>query len=226
MSFAISSSGASREQLVRVSIVEDQTEIRESLAELIAASPGFACAGAFDSMEALLAQAPSLAGAPPDVALMDIGLPGMDGIEGIRRIRALWSRVSPVMLTVHDDDERILLAIVAGANGYLLKSTSTGKLLEAIRESAGGGSPMSPEIARRVLDLLRRPSPGVDYRLTPHEQRILALLVSGENYKTAAARLKVSVNTISYHVRHIYEKLQVHSRADAIAKALRAGLVK
>jgi DNA-binding NarL/FixJ family response regulator len=176
-------------------------------------------------MEAALAQS----GAdPPHVALIDIGLPGMTGIEGIRRIHCRWPEVSLVTLTVYDDDARILEALCAGATGYLLKNTPAGRLQDAIRDSASGGSPMSPEVARRVIELFRRvqPPPQADYQLTPHEMRILNLLVRGENYKTAAVTLGVSVNTISYHVRHIYEKLHVHSRAEAVTKALRGGLIR
>jgi DNA-binding NarL/FixJ family response regulator len=209
----------------RVWIVEDQPEIRNSLAALIGGSPGFECAGSFGSMEAVLAQGTA---EPPHVALVDIGLPGISGIEGIRRIRERWPAVSPVVLTVYDDDERILEALCAGANGYLLKNTAPPRLLEAIRDSASGGSPMSPEVARRVVELFRRvqPPPQADYQLTPHELRILNLLVRGENYKTTAVKLGVSVNTISYHVRHIYEKLHVHSRSEAVAKALQNGLLR
>ena len=152
----------------------------------------------------------------------------MNGIEGIRRIQAAWPDVSPVILTVYDDDERILEALCAGANGYLLKNTPPVRLLAAIQDSASGGAPMSPEVARRVVELFRRvqPPPQADYQLTPHEVRILNMFVRGENYKMAAAKLGVSVNTISYHVRHIYEKLHVHSRSEAVAKALQRGLVR
>ncbi len=211
--------------VTRVWIVEDQPEIRNSLTALIAGTPGFECAGSFGSMEAALAQSSA---APPHVALIDIGLPGMNGIEGTRRIRDRWPAVSPLVLTVYDDDERILEALCAGANGYLLKNTPPVRLLEAIRDSAAGGSPMSPEVARRVVELFRRvqPPPKADYQLTPHEVRILNLLVHGENYKTAAVKLGVSVNTVSYHVRHIYDKLHVHSRSEAVAKALQSGLLR
>jgi DNA-binding NarL/FixJ family response regulator len=211
--------------VVRVWVVEDQPEIRNSLAALIGGTPCFECAGSFGSMEAAIR---AMTGQPPDVALCDIGLPGMSGIEGIRRIHEKWPQTSPVMLTVYDDDDRILEALCAGANGYLLKNTPPARLLEAILDSASGGSPMSPEVARRVVELFRRvqPPPRADYQLTPHELRILNLLVRGENYKTAAAQLGVSVNTISYHIRHIYEKLHVHSRTGAVAKALQSGLFR
>ncbi len=211
--------------VTRVWVIEDQAEIRRSLTALIGDSPALVCTGSFDRMEPALSQA---APVPPDVALIDIGLPGMSGIEGIRIMRERWRTVSPLVLTVYDDDERILEALCAGANGYLLKHTPPAKLLEAISDSASGGSPMSPEVARRVVELFRRvqPPPQADYKLTPHELRILHLLVRGENYKTTAAILGVSVNTVSYHVRHVYEKLQVHSRSEAVAKALQNGLIK
>jgi DNA-binding NarL/FixJ family response regulator len=211
--------------VTRVWVVEDQPEIRDSLTSLIGGTPGFECAGSFGSMEAALAQP---GGVSPHVALVDIGLPGMNGIEGIRRIHDRWPSVCPVMLTVYDDDERIMEALCAGANGYLLKNTPPVRLLEAIKDSAAGGSPMSPEVARRVVELFRRvqPPPQADYQLTAHEVRILNLLVRGENYKTAAVILGVSVNTVSYHVRHIYDKLHVHSRSEAVAKALRSGLLR
>jgi DNA-binding NarL/FixJ family response regulator len=132
------------------------------------------------------------------------------------------------MLTVHDDDERIMSALCAGATGHLLKNTPATRLIEAIRDSATGGSPMSPEVAQRVIELFRnvQPPAAADYSLTPHELRILNLLVQGENYKTTAAKLGVSIHTISFHVRRIYEKLHVHSRTEAVAKALRSRLFK
>jgi DNA-binding NarL/FixJ family response regulator len=131
------------------------------------------------------------------------------------------------MLTVYDDDERIFDALCAGASGYLLKRTSPAKLLENIREAVSGGAPMSPEVASRVISLFRdiRPPEKVDYDLTPHETRLLKLLVAGHNYTTAAVELGVSYNTIKFHMRHIYEKLQVHSKSEAVAKALQSRLV-
>ncbi len=127
-----------------------------------------------------------------------------------------------LMLTVYEDDERIFDALCAGACGYLLKRTSPARLLESLREAVQGGSPMSPEVARRVVKLFRdfRPPEKADYQLTPHETRLLKLLVEGHTYKTAAAELNVSINTISFHMKHVYEKLQVHSKSEAVAKAL------
>ncbi len=205
-------------------IVEDHAGIRNSLAALIGGTPGFCCSGSFGSMEAAL----SRTGEAPKVALVDIGLPGISGIEGIRMLRERHPATCSIMLTVYDDDERIMEAICAGAIGYLLKNTPPARLLEAVRESVEGGSPMSPAVARRVFELFRRVQPPVtaDYKLTPHELRILDLMVQGENRKTAAAKLGAKVDTISYHVRHIYEKLQVHSRSEAVAKALRSGIFR
>ena len=123
----------------------------------------------------------------PDLALVDIDLPGMSGIDGIGRLKERWPSIYPLILTVHDDDQRILKALCAGADGYLLKGTAPARLLECLNEAAGGGAPMSPEVARRVIEVFRkRPPQQTDYELTPHEMRILKLLVSGENYKTAA----------------------------------------
>lgn len=207
---------------VQVLLVEDHPAFRESLAALIDGTAGFACCGACSSMEQALSHSPSAA---PDLALVDIDLPEMSGIDGIGRLRERWPSIYSLMLTVHDDDQRILKALCAGANGYLLKGTASTRLLECLNEAAGGGAPMSPEVARRVIEVFRRrPPQQPDYDLTPHEMRILKLLVSGENYKTAAAIMGVTTHAISFHVRRIYEKLHVHSRTEAVAKALRSGL--
>jgi DNA-binding NarL/FixJ family response regulator len=209
---------------LHVAIIEDRREIRAGLAALIGGTEGFRCADVFASMEDAL---PALAERAPDVVLVDIGLPGMSGIEGLKILRARHPALPLVMLTVYDDDERIFDALCAGASGYLLKKTAPSRLIESLREAAEGGAPMSPEVARRVIALFRdmRPAARADYDLTPHERRILGMLVEGHNYKTAAVALGVSVNTISFHVRHVYEKLQVHSRSDAVAKALRERIV-
>ncbi len=165
--------------------------------------------------------------AVPDVVLSDIGLPGMSGIEGVRILKERHPKLLILMLTVYDDDDRIFDAMCAGASGYLLKKTPPARLLESLKEAFEGGAPMSPEVARRVVSLFReiRPPERADYQLTPHETRLLKLFVEGHNYKTAAVELGVSINTVNFHVRSIYDKLQVHSRSEAVVKALRNRLV-
>jgi DNA-binding NarL/FixJ family response regulator len=209
---------------VRACIIEDRREIREGLAMLIEATEGFHCTGRFRSMEEALAR---IGDDLPDVALVDIGLPGMSGIEGIRILAEKYPSLQMLMLTVYDDDDRIFEALCAGATGYLLKKTPPARILECLREAATGGSPMSPEVARRVVTVFRkvRPAGGSESDLTPHETRVLGLLVEGHNYKTAAAELGVSYNTSAFHVKHIYQKLQVHSKSEAVARALKNGLV-
>ncbi len=209
---------------ILVAIIEDQHEIREGLALLIGETEGFRCTGSFRSMEDAL---DGIGDELPQVILVDIGLPGMSGIEGIRILRERHPAMNLVVLTVYDDDDRIFDALCAGASGYLLKKTPPVRLLESLREVVSGGSPMSPEIARRVIGLFRhvRIPRKADYGLTPHETRILNLFVEGHNYRTAAQQLKVSVNTVAFHIKSIYEKLQVHSKSAAVAKALRSGLL-
>jgi DNA-binding NarL/FixJ family response regulator len=211
-------------------IVEDRYETREGLAALIDGTDGFRCVGRFRSMEdALDAMRPphERREGAPDVILMDIGLPGMSGIEGVRLLTSRYPALSVLMLTVYDDDERIFDAMCAGACGYLLKKTPPARLLEGLKEVVGGGAPMSPEVARRVVALFRnvRPPAQAGYALTPHEIRLLKLLTDGHNYKTAAAELGITVHTVSFHLRQVYAKLQVHSKTEAVAKALRHGLL-
>jgi DNA-binding NarL/FixJ family response regulator len=209
---------------IAVAIIEDHHELRESLAALVGGTEGFRCVGSFHSMEAALE---GIGRFQPDVALVDIGLPGMSGIEGIGILRERHPSVLRLVLTIHDDDDRIFEALCAGATGYLLKKTPPARLLESLQEAVEGGSPMSPEVARKVITLFRRVRPPrkADYDLTPHESRILAMLVEGHNRNSAAAELGVSPATIAFHVKHIYEKLQVHSKSEAVVKALRDGLI-
>jgi DNA-binding NarL/FixJ family response regulator len=204
---------------IRVAIVEDERDIRECLTFLIDGTDGYACTGSYRTMEEALDR---IGHQLPSVVLSDIGLPGMDGIEGIRILKKRHPDLLILMLTVYDDDERIFDAMCAGASGYLLKKTPPAKLLESLKEAVAGGAPMSPEVARRVITLFReiRPPDRSDYQLTPHELRLLKLFVEGYIYKTAAVELGVSVNTVNFHVRNIYEKLQVHTRSEAVAKAL------
>jgi DNA-binding NarL/FixJ family response regulator len=209
---------------IKVAIVEDQRNIRECLSFLVGGTEGLACTGSYRTMEEAIEK---IARSEPDVLLSDIGLPGMDGIKGVRILKERYPRLLILMITVYDDDERIFDAICAGASGYLLKKTPPVKLIESIREAFDGGAPMTPEIARRVIEIFRqdRPTERQQFHLTPHETRLLKLFVQGHNYKTAATELGVSINTINFHVRNIYDKLQVHSRTEAVAKALKNRLV-
>jgi DNA-binding NarL/FixJ family response regulator len=204
---------------IKVAIIEDERDIRECLCVLVNGTEGYTCTGGYRSMEEALENIPRKM---PDVVLSDIGLPGMSGIDGVRILKERYPNLLLLMLTIYDDDERIFDAMCAGACGYLLKKTPPARLLESLKEAVAGGAPMSPEVARRVIALFReiRPPERADYHLTPHETRLLKLFVEGHNYKTAAGELHVSVNTVNFHVRSIYEKLQVHSRSEAVAKAL------
>lgn len=215
---------ATAEKTITTAIVEDIRDIREGLTMLINFTEGFECKGSYRSMEEAI---PRIRGNVPDVLLSDIGLPGMNGIDGIRILKDLYPDMTVLMLTVYDDDERIFDALCAGATGYLLKRTAPAKLLENIREAVSGGAPMSPEVASRVIKLFRevRPPEKFDHDLTPHETRLLKLLVDGHNYTTAAEELNVSYNTIKFHMRHVYEKLQVHSKSEAVSLALKNRIV-
>ena len=209
---------------IKVGIVEDQPEIREGLKFLIQNTEGYQCTGGFESMEAAIQ---ALGSDLPDIVLADIGLPGMSGIEGARLLKERWPELVIIALTVYDDDERIFDALCAGASGYLLKKTPPARLIECLKEAMNGGAPISPEVASQVISLFRkiRPPEKADYQLTPHEVRLLKLLVEGHSYKTAAAELQSSVNTIGFHMRSIYRKLQVHSKSEAVVKALRHNLI-
>lgn len=217
--------GATAAQTINVAIIEDRRELREGLAMLINGTDGFVCRGKFGSMEEGLRR---VGAENPDVVLCDIGLPGMDGIEGIKSLKENFPELLVIMLTIYDDDERIFNALCAGACGYLLKKTPPVRLLDALREAVAGGSPMSPEVARRVITLFReiRPPERADYDLSPHETRLLKMLVEGHNYKTAALEIGVTVHAVSFHMRNIYEKLQVHSKSEAVAVAMRDRLIK
>jgi len=210
---------------IKVAIIEDQRDIREGLGMLIGYTDGFECVGKYGSMEEALT---SIRHRTPDVVLSDIGLPGMNGIEGVKILKETYPGMTILMLSVYDDNDRIFDALCGGAVGYLLKKTPPAKLIDSLKDAIGGGSPMSPEIARKVVALFRdfRPPEKVDYDLSPHELRILKLLVEGHSYKTAAAKLNVTTSTISFHLKNIYEKLQVHSKSEAVAKALQQHLIK
>ncbi len=209
---------------IRVGIVEDEQRTREGLALLIGGTSGLTVVACHGSMESALEALPRVL---PEVLLIDIGLPGMSGIAGVRLLRERHPALQVLMLTVHADDEHVFEAICAGACGYLLKDTPPARLLEAIREVRDGGAPMSPAIARRVVATFRKvaPPPGVAHQLSPRELDVLKLLVAGHSYKTAAVALGVSIDTVRFHVRHVYEKLHVHSKSEAVLAALRRGIL-
>lgn len=214
----------SASSVIRVVVIEDLREVREGLVALINGTIGFRCVGSYGSMETALAR---IGDQLPDVILTDIGLPGMSGIEGIEILRERYPHVGILALTVYDNDEKVFEALCAGASGYLLKNTTPARLLDSIREAKTGGAPMSPEIAARVIRLFRefRPPETASYRLTPQETQLLKLLVEGHYKKTAAQAMGISINTVSFHLKNIYEKLQVHSKTEAVAKALRERLI-
>ena len=209
---------------IKVAIIEDQQVLREGLAFLVDSTGGFRCTGSFGSVEQALSR---IGDDLPQVVLIDIGLPGVSGIEGIRILKDLWPDLLMIMLTVYEEDQKIFDALCAGASGYLLKRTPPAKLVESLKEVVSGGAPMSPEVANRVISLFKniRPPERADHHLTPHELRLLKMLVEGHSYKTAAAELGSSINTIGTHMQSIYRKLQVHSKSEAVVKAIRHGLV-
>jgi len=211
--------------VIAVAIIEDQREVREGVAILINGTKGYKCVGQYRSMEDALANIGRQG--RPDAILVDIGLPGMSGIAGIKILKERFPDVTLLAFTVYDDDENIFDALCAGASGYLLKNTPPSRLLDGLREVIGGGAPMSPEVARRVIELFRegRPPRRGGEQLTPQETEILKLLVEGHSYKTAAAELGISTNTVSFHLKNIYTKLQVHSKSEAVSKALRNKIV-
>jgi DNA-binding NarL/FixJ family response regulator len=216
-----------------VALVEDQTQTRQGLTALIDGTQGYRCAGAWRTCEEMLARLPA---ARPDVLLLDIVLPGMSGVDGARRAREIFAELPILMLTVHEDNDLVLEALCAGACGYLVKKTPPARLLEAIREAHAGDSPMSSHIARRVVEVLRvlraktvpagaQEGGEENGLLTVREREILGGLAAGHTYQTAARALGISTDTVRFHIRKIYRKLQVHSQSEAVAKALRKGLL-
>ena len=210
---------------IKVAVIEDHHKFRECLEFLLNSTDGYCCTRSFRTMEEALEK---IGADLPDLALVDIGLPGMSGVDGVKLLKARYPKLLIIMNTVYDDDERIFDALCAGASGYLLKKTPPGQLLESVKVAMNGGAPMSPDVASRVISLFReiRPPERAEYGLTPHELRLLQMLADGHSYKTAAAALNVSAKTVSFHLQNIYEKLQVHSKSEAVSKALRNRLIK
>lgn len=202
--------------MVHVVVIEDIKEIREGLQTLIHSSDGFSCTQTFSSAEQAIEDLPN---ACPDVALMDINLPGINGIEAVRKLKSQCPGTQFIMSTVYEDDENIFESLKAGASGYLLKKTAPSKILDAITEVVEGGSPMSSQIARKVIASFQKKDSIDDVDiLTPKEKEVLKALAKGLRYKEIADNLKVSMETIRSHARKIYEKLQVQSRTEALNK--------
>lgn len=205
--------------MISVAIVEDDHDIRRALELLVGGTPGFACSGAHANCETAL---PGIAARPPDVVLMDIELPGMSGVDGVREIRRNLPDLDIVMLTIREDDQTVFDALCAGACGYLLKTSPPARILDAIREVHEGGAPMSPPIARMVARSFQglRPSP-----LTPRESEVLTMLCKGKSYRAIATALCISQGTVHSHLKNIYRKLEVGSKSEAIVKAFQDRLI-
>jgi len=206
---------------IKVAIVDDDEGIRTSLASLIRRAPNFKLAGDYANAETALKEVPRH---PPDVVLMDINLPGMKGVECVRQLKAAMPAVQFLMLTVYEDSDSLFNSLKAGASGYLLKRTASARLLEAIRDVHAGGSPMTPQLARRVVQFFSHPADGAPpplAGLTPGEKEFLNQLAHGYAYKEIADRMNISIDTVRSYVRTVYEKLHVHSRTEAVVKYLR-----
>jgi DNA-binding NarL/FixJ family response regulator len=212
--------------MINVAIVEDNDTIREGLAALINGTTGYSCVGAFGDCESFLAKLPAL---KVDVALMDIGLPGMNGIEGVGKAKEIRPNLNILMLTVYEESQVVFKALCAGACGYLVKKTPPLRLLDSIKDAFEGGSPMSSQIARQVITVFQQ-NPGfkddnTDSELSDREKEVIVSLSEGNNYNEIANCLYISVDTVRHHIRNIYKKLHVHSQSEAVAKAIRKGLI-
>lgn len=209
--------------MIQVSVIEDHLDFRDGLSYLLDASDGFECVGTYISAEDGLSNISGL----EDVLLLDINLPEMSGVEAIPLIKNKYPNIKIIMLTIFDDDDTIMEAILAGADGYLLKKTAPPQILISIKECINGGSPMTASIAKRVLTLFKKhiPVKNKDFYLTPRELEILNLLVEGFSNNAVAKKLYISVQTVRNHIRNIYNKLQVHSKSQAVVMAIREGLV-
>ncbi len=209
---------------IQAAIVEDDAVARECLSLLIDGTPGYKCVGAFGSVEDALRKGFA---SKPDVLLLDIHLPGMLGSEGVKIFRERYPQMQVLMLTIYAEQDKVFESICNGACGYLLKKTPPARLLEAIREAHEGGAPMTPEIARKVVTLFQQTAQPEqpEEHLTPHEIRLLKVFAEGYSYQDAAEQFHVSIHTIRNYIRSIYEKLHVHSKSEAVSKALRYRLI-
>lgn len=211
--------------MIKIIITEDNDTIREGLALLINATDGLECAAAYSTCEEMLA---GYHNHKPDIFLQDIGLPGMSGIEGVKALKAQMPEAIILMLTVYEDEEKVFEALKAGASGYLLKKTSPAQLIEAIKDACQGGSPMSSNIARKVVGFFQQtPLTGrqKEYGLSQREKEILTSLSEGNSYKLIADKLFISIDTVRSHIRHIYKKMHVHNQSEAVARAFKDGII-
>lgn len=212
--------------MIKVIVVEDNDAIREGLKILIDGTEGYNCIVAYPRCDVMLKTLEKL---NPDVLLMDLGLPGMSGIEGIKKAKAILPELTILVLTVYEENDLVFDALCAGACGYLVKKTPPSKLLEAIQEAYQGGSPMSANIARKVIDFFQQKKQFLPQKqqsiLTPREKEILSGLVEGKSFKAIADSLFISIETVRFHFRNIYKKLHVHSQSEAVAKAIKEGII-
>ncbi len=210
--------------MIEVAIVDDDTVLRGGLASLINDETDMRCAQQHGTVEEALAARPT---ASPDVILLDIHMPGMLGSVGVAQLRKKHTRAAVLMLTVYEEQDKVFESICNGACGYFLKKAPRPRLLEAIRDAHGGGAPISPEIASKVLGVFRQlRAPVAEHDLTPKEVELLALLADGHSYLNAAHSLGITINTVRNHVRSIYDKLHVHTKSEAVAKALKHGILR
>jgi DNA-binding NarL/FixJ family response regulator len=210
---------------IKVILFEDNPSLRDGLFQLINGTHGFTCVGALPNCDDLIHQIEKL---KPDVVLMDIEMPGMNGIEAVRIIKEKHPQIKVLMETIFDDDEKIFKSICAGAEGYILKHTEPDEIISAIREIQEGGSPMTPSIANRVLKMVRDKNPNASenaFNLTHREKEILSCLVKGMSYKMVANHCAISTDTVNAHIRNIYKKLQVNSKSEAVVKAIRGKII-
>jgi DNA-binding NarL/FixJ family response regulator len=207
--------------MIRVAIFEDNFLLRESLFQLISGTAGLSCVGAFANCDEVIFNVKKTS---PEVVLMDIQMPGKTGIEGVRMIHEQFPEIKIIMQTVVEDDEKIFASICNGASGYLLKNTTPARLLQAIEEVHSGGAPMTPSIAQKVLEKFRKQSPSSSKELNDlsnREKDVLECLVEGMSYKMIASACKISIDTVRFHIRNIYEKLHVSSKSEAVSKAIK-----
>ncbi len=210
---------------IKVTIFEDNHSLRVGLYQLINGSEGFQCVGAFEDCSNLLK---NIKDTKPDVVLMDIGMPGIDGIEGVRILREKYPEMKILMQTIFEENEKIFQSILAGASGYILKNTSPSRILDFIKETYEGGAPMSPSVATKVLKMFAQQTTNTtdhSFKLSEREKEILSCLVKGMSYKLIADACFISIDTVRGHIRNIYEELHVHSKGEAVAKAIKNNIV-